>query len=88
MEITKVLDYLSTADLKRHKEIQLKALNWLFNREFIATADFNLPNGKKADIFAYNESQIIICEIKVSKSDLMTDHNWTEYLSYCHDFFF
>ena len=51
-------------------------------------AEFTLPNGKRADIFAYNESQIIIFEIKVSKSDLMTDHKWTEYLPYCHDFFF
>jgi len=88
MEITETSNYLSTADLKRHKEIQLKALKWLFKRQFIAMADFTLPTGKKADIFAYNKSQIIICEIKVSKSDLMTDHNWTEYLSYCHDFFF
>lgn len=88
MKLAEVPDYLSAADLKRHKEIQFKALKWLFNRGFITTADFTLPNGKKADIFAYNESQIVIFEIKVSKNDLITDHKWTEYLSYCHDFFF
>jgi Uncharacterized protein conserved in bacteria len=88
MEMAEVSDYLSAADLKRHKELQDKALKWLFNRGFIAMAEFTLPNGKRADIFAYNESQIIIFEIKVSKSDLMTDHKWTEYLPYCHDFFF
>jgi hypothetical protein len=88
MEMAEASDYLSAADLKRHKELQDKALKWLFNRGFIAMAEFTLPNGKRADIFAYNESQIIIFEVKVSKSDLMTDHKWTEYLPYCHDFFF
>jgi len=88
MELAEASVYLSAADLKSHKELQDKALKWLFHRGFIAVAEFPLPNGKRADIFAYNESQIIIFEIKVSKSDLMTDHKWTEYLSYCHDFFF
>jgi DNA repair protein MmcB-like len=88
MELTEAPDYLSAADLKRHKELQDKALKWLFHRGFIAVAEFTLPNGKKADIFAYNESQIIIFEIKVSKNDLITDQKWPEYLPYCHDFFF
>jgi len=88
MEMAEVSDYLSAADLKRHKELQDKALKWLFNRGFISMAEFTLPNGERADIFAYNESQIIIFEIKVSKSDLMTDYKWTEYLPYCHEFFF
>jgi hypothetical protein len=88
MKMAEASEYLSTVDLKRHKEMQLKALKWLFNRDFIAMADLPLPNGKKADIFAYNEFQIIIFEIKVSVNDLMTDYNWTEYLPYCHDFFF
>jgi DNA repair protein MmcB-like len=88
MEMAEASDYLSAADLKRHKELQDKALKWLFNRGFIAVAEFTLPNGKRADIFAYNESQIVVFEIKVSKSDLMTDQKWTEYLPYCHDLFF
>lgn len=81
-------DYLSVSDLKRHKELQDKALNWLYNRGFIDLAKFTLPNGKKADIFAYNESQIIIFEIKASNNEFVADHQWTECLPYCHDFFF
>lgn len=88
MKMTEISEHLSTEDLKRHKAIQLKALKWLFNRDFIAMADFPLPNEKKADIFAYNESQIIIFKIKVSVNDLMTDDYWTEYLPYCHNFYF
>jgi hypothetical protein len=88
MEMAEASDYLSAADLKRHKELQVKALKWLFNRGFIAMAEFTLPNGNRTDIFAYNESQIIIFKIKVSKIDLLTDHKWTEYLPYCHNFFF
>lgn len=88
MELTEVSHVLSTIDLKRHKELQSKALKWLFQRGFIAVAEFTLPNGKRVDIFAYNESQIVIFEIKVSYGDLMTDSKWTEYLPYCHDFYF
>ncbi|WP_338473411.1 MmcB family DNA repair protein (plasmid) [Niallia sp. XMNu-256] len=88
MKITETPDYLSADDLKRLKELQVKALKWLFKRGFIAMTDFTLPNGKKTDIFAYNESQIVIFKIKVSKNDLITDYKWTDYLPYCHDFFF
>ncbi|MCQ6276232.1 MmcB family DNA repair protein [Bacillus sp. V3B] len=88
LELTEVSDYLSSVDLKRHKELQEKALKWLFQRDYIAIADFPLPNGQTANIFAYNESQIVIVKIKVSQEDLMTDQKWIEYLPYCHDFYF
>jgi len=89
MEMTKVANFLSTIDLKRHREIQYKALKWLYQRGFIAVAAFTLPNKKKADIFAYNASQqIIIFEIKVSQEDLDTDTKWIDYFPYCHDFYF
>ena len=88
MELAEVSNFLSMIDLKRHKDLQSKALKWLFQRGFIAVAEFTLPNGKRVDIFAYNESQIVIFEIKVSYGDLMTDSKWTEYLPYCHDFYF
>lgn len=88
MEMADVSDYLSTRDIKRHKELQDKALKWMLQRGFIAVAEFTLPNGKRADIFAYNESQIIIFEIKVSHRDLTTDQKWMDYLPYCHDFYF
>lgn len=87
-EMTKISEYLSTLDLKRHKELQEKALKWLFQRGYIAVADLTLPNRKKVSIFAYNEAQIVIVEIKISQEDLMTDQQWTEYLPYCHDFYF
>ncbi|MGG3892193.1 MmcB family DNA repair protein [Metabacillus fastidiosus] len=87
-EIVESPVFLSDLDLKRQKELQDKALKWLFQRGFVAVADFTLPNGKRADIFAYNESQIVILEVKVSHSDLMTDLKWTEYLPYCDDFYF
>lgn len=88
MEMAEVSNFLSTIDLKRHKELQDKALKWLFQRGFIAVAEFTLPNGKRADIFAYNESQIVIFEVKVSQGDLITDKKWMDYLPYCHEFYF
>ena len=88
MEMSEVTDYLSTADLKRHKELQEKALKWLFRHGYVAVVDFTLPNRKKANIFAYNEAQIIIIDIKVSQGDLMLDQKWMGSLPYCHDFYF
>jgi hypothetical protein len=88
MEMAQVADYLSTVDLKRHKQLKEQALKWLFQHGYIAVAEFTLPNGKNADIFAYNESQIIIFDIKVSQEDLITDQKWMECLPYCHDFYF
>ncbi|KAA9013055.1 MmcB family DNA repair protein [Niallia endozanthoxylica] len=87
MEMAETSDYLSTRDIKRHKELQDKALKWLFQRGFIAVTELTLPNGKKVDIFAYNESQIVIFEIKVSQGDLTTDQKWMDYLPYCHEFY-
>lgn len=81
-------EFLSTLDLKRHKELQRRALQWLFQRGFVTVADLPLPNGKKADIWAYNESHVVILDIKVSYGDFVTDRNWTELLPYCHEFYF
>jgi len=88
MEMAEVSDFLSMINLKRHKELQDKALKWLFQRGFIAVAELTLPNGKRADIFAYNESQIVIFEVKSSQGDLKTDQKWKDYLPYCHEFYF
>lgn len=88
MELAEGSESLSMIELKQHKELQNKALKWLFQRGFIAVAKLTLPNGKSADIFAYNENQIVILDIKVSPEDLMMDSKWTEFLPYCHDFYF
>ncbi len=88
IEMTEVSEPLSIRDLKRHRELQDKALKWLFQHGFVAVTEFNLPNGRKADIFAYNESQIAIFEIKVSYRDLANNQKWMGHLPYCHDFYF
>lgn len=88
MELSNVSNVLSTIDLKRHKEMKEIALKWLFQRGFIAVTDFTLPNGKQVDIFAYNESQIVIFNVKVSYEELIVDLKWKESLLYCHDYFF
>ncbi len=88
IEMTEVSEPLSIRDLKRHRELQDKALKWLFQHGFVAVTEFNLPNGRKADIFAYNESQIAIFEIKVSYRDLANTQKWMGHLPYCHDFYF
>ena len=87
MKLAETSDFLSAIHLKQHKNLQEKALKWLFQRGFIAVADLPLPNGKKADIWAYNESKMVIFDVKTSMEDVMTDKRWTDHLPYCHEFY-
>jgi hypothetical protein len=47
-----------------------------------------LPNGRRADIMAVDAKGVLtIVEIKVAKSDLLSDCKWGDYLEYCDRFF-
>lgn len=80
---------LSAHDLKRHGEMQDKALKWLYNKGYIVASEVTLPNNKRADVIGYNESgHIIIVEVKVTASDFLQDKKWESYLEYCDEFYF
>jgi hypothetical protein len=60
----------------------------LFNRNSFALCEVPLPNGRRADMMAIDESgEIAIVEIKVSRADLMGDGKWLDYLGYCDRFY-
>lgn len=61
----------------------------LFHRlSLVVLNEVPLPNGRRADMVAIDpRGQIIIIEIKVAKSDLLSDKKWPEYLEWCDQFY-
>lgn len=61
----------------------------LHHRGYAGTVEFDLPNGRRADIFAVDGAgRIHIVEIKVSLEDFLRDAKWPEYGAYCDAFSF
>ncbi len=51
-------------------------------------AEVPLGNGRRADLMGLCAKGIVtIVEVKVSRSDLLGDAKWTDYLDYCDRFF-
>jgi hypothetical protein len=56
--------------------------------DLLCIAEVPLGNGRRVDLFALSSKGLItIVEIKVSKSDLLGDGKWTDYLDYCDRYF-
>ena len=73
LESVEASNVLSTLELKRHGELQDKALKWLYNKGYIVASEITLPNGKRADVIGFSESgHIVIVEVKVSVVRLFT----------------
>jgi hypothetical protein len=59
-----------------------------FRQDLLALCEVPLPNGRRADMMAVDSKGVMtIVEIKVSRSDLLGDHKWLDYLDYCDRFF-
>jgi hypothetical protein len=60
----------------------------LFRQDQFAMCEVPLPNGRRADMMAIcAKGTLTIVEIKVSRSDLLGDHKWPDYLDYCDRFY-
>ena len=54
-----------------------------------ALSEFPLPNGRRADLVAIDDrGEIVIVEIKSSRTDFVSDRKWWEYREFCDRFFF
>lgn len=52
-------------------------------------AEFSLPDGRRADVFAVDDKGgISIIEIKSCLIDFRTDQKWQDYLDWCDRFYF
>jgi len=59
-----------------------------FRQDLLALCEVPLPNGRRADMMAIDaKGMMTIVEIKVSRSDLLGDQKWPDYLDYCDRFF-
>ncbi|MCY7339599.1 MAG: MmcB family DNA repair protein [Sphingomonas bacterium] len=57
-------------------------------QDLFAICEVPLPNGRRADMMAIDgKGQLVIVEIKVSRSDLLGDSKWIDYLDYCDRFY-
>ncbi len=64
-------------------------LRLLEDMGFSGIAEFTLPNGRRADIFAADaKGHLLIVEVKTSMADWRSDTKWPDYLDYCDFFFF
>jgi hypothetical protein len=89
LESVEASNKMSELDLIKHGELQEQGLKWLFQQGYVCTAEFTLPNRKRADVIGYNEQgHMIILEVKVSQSDYDRDDKWDSYLPYCDEFYF
>jgi hypothetical protein len=60
----------------------------LCRQDLFAVCEMPLPNGRRADLMAIDaKGSFTIVEIKVAKTDLITDGKWLDYLEYCDRFF-
>jgi len=54
-----------------------------------ALSEFPLPNGRRADLVAIDaQGEIVIVEIKSSRTDFVSDRKWWDYRDFCDRFFF
>lgn len=59
-----------------------------YRQEVLALCEVPLPNGRRADMMAIDAKGVMtIVEIKVSRSDLLGDYKWQDYLDYCDRFY-
>ena len=59
-----------------------------YRQDLFAICEVPLPNGRRADMMAIcGKGMLTIVEIKVSRSDLLGDHKWPDYLEYCDRFY-
>jgi hypothetical protein len=59
-----------------------------FRQDVFSLCEVPLPNGRRADMVAVDgQGFLTIVEIKVSRTDLLGDQKWPEYLDYCDRFF-
>ena len=66
-----------------------RGVSRLFLRhDLLSISEVPLGNGRRVDLFALSPRGLVtIVEIKVSKTDLLGDGKWHEYLEYCDRFF-
>ena len=81
------IDCLSDAPLIA-QDVARGVTRLFYRQDLFAICEVPLPNGRRADMVALDSSGLLtIVEIKVSRSDLVADQKWHDYLDYCDRFY-
>ncbi|SFP56308.1 MmcB family DNA repair protein [Sphingomonas rubra] len=60
----------------------------LLRHDLVALAEVPLEGGRRADLMALDaKGRIVVVEIKVSRTDLLGDGKWPDYLAHCDRYF-
>ena len=74
--------------LEGAKAVARGVVRMFYRHDILLIPEVSLRNHRRADLMGMDaKGQIIIVEIKVSRSDLLGDHKWTEYLDYCDRYY-
>lgn len=69
-------------------EVTRGVCRMLLRHDCVAMAEVPVGDGRRADLMALNaRGEIVIVEVKVSRTDLMGDGKWSDYLAHCDRFF-
>lgn len=59
-----------------------------YRHDILVQSEVSLRNHRRADLMGLDaKGQIIIVEIKITKSDLLGDQKWKDYLDFCDRFY-
>ena len=71
------------------EQVTRGAMCFLLELGYAPITEISLTNGRRADIVGLDRNgRTIIVEVKSSLADFRSDGKWTEYLSYCEEFYF
>jgi len=69
-------------------EVTRGVCRMLLHHDCVAIAEVPLGDGRRADLMALTaRGEVVIVEVKVSRTDLMGDGKWGDYLAHCDRFF-
>ena len=56
---------------------------------YAPVTEFSLATGRRVDVFGVGgDGELIVVEVKSSRTDFLSDNKWRSYLDYCDRFYF
>lgn len=85
-EDTLFADSISTSDIAEHRLVQDIFLKEYFKEGYVVAAEVTIEN-KRFDTALYKPSNLIIGEVKASRSDFISDKKYLTYKEYCNELY-
>lgn len=85
-EDTLLADSISASEIAEHRLIQDIFLKEYFKKGYVAAAEITMGD-KRFDTTLYKPNEVIIGEVKASRSDFIGDKKYLTYLSYCNQLY-